>query len=58
MESCWRSRQAAIPTLEVETTQEPSIYRHVFEIELAGKYPDTLRLVMSSLSTRKEWIGI
>jgi MSHA biogenesis protein MshJ len=83
-----REVKPAIPREEGDTTGEPSIYRHVLEIELAGKYLDilaymqtleqldwkllwdeieivadehptvTLRLVMSTLSTRKEWIGI
>jgi MSHA biogenesis protein MshJ len=78
----------AIPREEGDTTKEPGIYRHVLEIELAGKYLDmlkymqtleqldwkllwdeieilseehptvTLRLVMSTLSTRKQWIEI
>jgi MSHA biogenesis protein MshJ len=83
-----REVKPAIPREEGDTTGEPGIYRHVLEIELAGKYLDilaymqtleqldwkllwdeieivadqhptvTLRLVMSTLSTRKEWIGI
>ena len=83
-----REVKPAIPREEGENTEEPSIYRHVLEIELAGKYADMLRymqtleqldwkllwdeieivgeeypaislkLVLSTLSTRKEWIGI
>jgi len=83
-----REVKPAIPREEGESTEEPAIYRHVLEIELAGKYTDileymqtleqldwkllwdeieifseehpeiTLKLVMSTLSTRKEWIGI
>jgi hypothetical protein len=37
MESCWRSRQAAIPRQESETTEEQRIYRHVLELEVADK---------------------
>jgi hypothetical protein len=83
-----REVRPAIPREEGEGTEEPSIYRHVLEIVLAGKYADmlgymqtleqlgwkllwdeikivgeeyptiTLTLVLSTLSTRKEWIGI
>ncbi|MCP4767036.1 MAG: hypothetical protein GY875_12275 [Gammaproteobacteria bacterium] len=83
-----REVKPAIPREEGDTTEEPGIYRHVLEIELAGKYLDmlgymqtleqldwkllwdefeilseerptvTLRLVMSTLSTRKQWIEI
>jgi MSHA biogenesis protein MshJ len=83
-----REVKPAIPRQEGETSEEPGIYRHVLEIELAGKYLDmlsymqtleqldwkllwdefeiiseehptvTLRLVMSTLSTRKQWIEI
>jgi MSHA biogenesis protein MshJ len=83
-----RNVTPAIPRIEGEETGEPGIYRHILEIELAGKYVDilkymqtlealdwkllwdeielrsdehqqiTLTLVMSTLSTRKEWIGI
>lgn len=83
-----REVRPAIPREEGASTEEPGIYRHVLEIELAGKYADilgymqtleqlewkllwdeieivgekhptiTLKLVLSTLSTRKEWIGI
>lgn len=83
-----REVKPAIPRVDGEGVGEPGIYRHVLEIELAGKYVDivsymqtlegldwkllwdeieihsdehpqiTLTLVMSTLSTRKEWIGI
>jgi len=83
-----REVKPAIPREEGDTTEEPGLYRHVLEIELAGKYLDmlsymqtleqldwkllwdefeilseehptvTLRLVMSTLSTRKQWIEI
>ncbi len=83
-----RDVRPAIPREEGENTGEPAIYRHVLEIELAGKYADmlgymrtleqldwkllwdeievigeeyptiTLKLVLSTLSTRKEWIEI
>jgi MSHA biogenesis protein MshJ len=83
-----REVKPAIPRVEGEGSGEPGIYRHVLEIELAGKYADIvnymqtlegldwkllwdeievksdehprimLTLVMSTLSTRKEWIGI
>lgn len=83
-----RDVRPAIPQVEADGTEEPGIYRHVLEIELAGKYADmleymqtlerldwkllwdeieivgedyptiTLKLVLSTLSTRKEWIGI
>ncbi len=84
-----REVKAAIPQDDVsEPAEEPAIFRHVLEIELAGKYIDildyaqsleqldwkllwdeidivseeypetTVKLVMSTLSTRKEWVGI
>jgi hypothetical protein len=83
-----REVRPAIPREEGESTEELSIYRHVPEIELAGKYADMLgymqtleqlgwkllwdeikivgeeyptitpTLVLSTLSTRKAWIGI
>ncbi len=83
-----REVRPAILREEDDTTEEPGIYRHVIEIELAGKYLDmlrymqtleqldwkllwdefeilgeeyptiTLKLVMSTLSTRKQWIEI
>ncbi len=78
----------AIPPVNEEDTAEPGIYRHVLEIEFAGKYLDILKymqklealdwkllwdeieilsdehpivsvkVVISTLSTRKEWVGI
>ena len=83
-----REVRPALPNVEDESDEAAGIYRHVLEMELAGKYRDvlgymqnleqldwkllwdeieivsekhptiTLRLVMSTLSTRKEWIGI
>ena len=84
-----REVKPAIPPANPEDPQEePSIYRHVLEIEFAGKYLDILayvqtlegldwkllwdeieiktdeypkivvKLVISTLSTRKEWVGI
>jgi MSHA biogenesis protein MshJ len=84
-----REVRPAIPVAKSEQgVAEPTIYRHVLEIELAGSYLDILRymqslealdwkllwdeidivseehpklkvkLVMSTLSTRKEWVGI
>ena len=83
-----REVRPAIPREVGESTEEPGIYRHVLEIELAGKYADmlgymqtleqldwkllwdeieivgegyptiTLKLVLSTLSTRKVWIEI
>ena len=83
-----RDVRPAIRRVEGEEAGQPSIYRHVMEMELAGKYVDILKymqtlegldwkllwdeieivsedhpqirltLVMSTLSTRKEWIGI
>ncbi len=83
-----REVRPAIARVDGEETGEPGIYRHVLEIELAGKYVDILRymqtlenldwkllwdeieiegenhpevkltLVLSTLSTGKEWIGI
>jgi MSHA biogenesis protein MshJ len=83
-----REVKPAIPRDEGEAAEAPEVYRHVLEIELAGKYLDVLRymqnleqldwkllwdeieihsedyptitlsLVISTLSTRKEWIEI
>lgn len=83
-----REVKPAIPLAEGETAEQTSIYRHVLEIEFAGKYLDilrymqtlealdwkllwdeieiqsaeyptvTLKVVISTLSTRKEWVGI
>ena len=84
-----REVKPAIPPADPEDPQEePSIYRHELEIELAGKYLDILaymqtledldwkllwdeieinsdeypavvvKLVISTLSTRKEWVGV
>jgi len=83
-----REVKPAIPSLNEDETEEPGIYRHVLEIELAGKYLDilkymqtlesldwkllwdeivihsdehpkvTVKVAISTLSTRKEWVGI
>ena len=84
-----REVRAAIPPLDPEQpAEEAGIYRHVLELQFAGKYLDILgymqamealdwkllwdeieiiseehprvvvKLVMSTLSTRKEWVGI
>ena len=83
-----REVKPAIPPINEEEAEEPGIYRHVLEIEFAGKYLDILRymenleqldwkllwdeieiasdeypnvtvkVVISTLSTRKEWVGI
>ena len=83
-----REVQPAIPSLNEEATEEPGLYRHVLEIEFAGKYLDILKymqtlelldwkllwdeieihsdeypkvivkVAISTLSTRKEWVGI
>ncbi|MBT8434146.1 MAG: hypothetical protein KJN95_05770 [Gammaproteobacteria bacterium] len=83
-----REVKPAIPPINEEEVEEPGIYRHVLEIEFAGKYLDILRymqkleqldwkllwdeieiaseeypnvtvkVVISTLSTRKEWVGI
>ena len=83
-----REVKPAIPSLNEEETEEPGIYRHVLEIELAGQYLDILKymqtlesldwkllwdeieihsvehpkvivkVAISTLSTRKEWVGI
>jgi len=84
-----REVKPAIPSVNPdEPPQEPGIYRHVLEIEFAGKYLDILRymqslesldwkllwdeieiisdeyprvtvkVVISTLSTRKAWVGI
>ncbi len=84
-----REVRPAIPRDDAEdSSQEPSIYRHVLEIEFAGGYLEileymrvleaidwkllwdeieinsdeypraTVKLVISTLSTRKEWVGI
>ena len=83
-----REVKSAIPSLNEDETEEPGIYRHVLEIELAGKYLDilkymqtlesldwkllwdeieihsdehprvTVKVAISTLSTRKEWVGI
>ena len=83
-----REVKPAIPPINEEEVEEPGIYRHVLEIEFAGKYLDilkymqklelldwkllwdeieiasdeypnvTVKVVISTLSTRKEWVGI
>lgn len=84
-----REVRPAIPLAEgEEETREPGIYRHVLELEYAGKYLDilqymralealdwkllwdeieivseeypgvTVKVVISTLSTQKEWVGI
>jgi len=84
-----REVKAAIPPVDPEApAEEPGIYRHVLELQFAGKYLDILqymrsmealdwkllwdeiemdsdehprvvvKLVMSTLSTRREWVGI
>jgi MSHA biogenesis protein MshJ len=84
-----REVKAAIPSVDPEQpADEAGIYRHVLELQFAGKYLDILRymqsmealdwkllwdeieiisdehpkvtvkVVMSTLSTRKEWVGI
>ncbi len=83
-----REVKPAIPPVDPEQPGEPGIYRHVLEIEFAGRYLDILRymqtlealdwkllwdeidinsdeypevivkVVISTLSTRKEWVGI
>ncbi|MCP4979688.1 MAG: hypothetical protein GY935_04245 [Gammaproteobacteria bacterium] len=83
-----REVKPAIPAVNEEDTEEPGIYRHVLEIEFAGKYLDilqymqklealdwkllwdeieivsddhptvTVKVAISTLSTRKEWVGI
>ncbi len=83
-----REVKPAIPPINEEEVEEPGIYRHVLEMEFAGKYLDILRymqnlelldwkllwdeidiesdeypkvtvkVVISTLSTRKEWVGI
>ncbi|MEM7565173.1 MAG: hypothetical protein AAF353_19345 [Pseudomonadota bacterium] len=85
-----REVRPAIPPVEGEQEAEsdPGIYRHVLEIEFAGKFLDimrymqemegldwkllwdeidiqsaehpriTVKVVISTLSTRKEWVGI
>jgi len=83
-----REVKPAIPSFDEEETEEPGLYRHVLEIEFAGKYLDilkymqtlelldwkllwdeieiygdeypksTVKLAISTLSTRKEWVGI
>lgn len=83
-----REVKPAIPVAEGEEAEQPGIYRHVLEIEFAGKYLDilsymktlealdwkllwdeieivsdehpmvTFKVVISTLSTRKEWVGI
>lgn len=83
-----REVKPAIPPIDEEEIDEASIYRHVLEIEFAGKYLDilkymqklealdwkllwdeielesdeypnvTVKVVISTLSTRKEWVGI
>ncbi|MBT8437948.1 MAG: hypothetical protein KJP11_11285 [Gammaproteobacteria bacterium] len=83
-----REVKPAIPPINEEEVEEPGIYRHVLEIEFAGKYLDILRymqkleqldwkllwdeieiaseeypnvtvkVVISTLSTRKEWVGV
>ncbi len=83
-----REVKPAIPPAEGEEPQEPSIYRHVLELEYAGRYLDilqymralealdwkllwdeieivsqeypevTVKVVISTLSTQKEWVGI
>jgi MSHA biogenesis protein MshJ len=83
-----REVKPAIPLLDEVENEVPGIYRHVLEIEFAGKYLDILRymqtlesldwkllwdeieihsdehpkatvkVAISTLSTRKEWVGI
>ena len=83
-----REVKPAIPSLNEEEAEEPGLYRHVLEIEFAGKYLDilkymqslelldwkllwdeieihsdenskvTVKVAISTLSTRKEWVGI
>lgn len=83
-----REVKPAIPSLNEEDAEEPGLYRHVLEIEFAGKYLDilkymqslelldwkllwdeieihsdenskvTVKVAISTLSTRKEWVGI
>ncbi|MDH3633130.1 MAG: hypothetical protein OES20_00345 [Gammaproteobacteria bacterium] len=83
-----REVKPAIPPINEEEVDEVSIFRHVLEIEFAGKYLDilkymqklealdwkllwdeielasdeypnvTVKVVISTLSTRKEWVGI
>lgn len=83
-----REVKPAIPTEDEAEADEAGIYRHVLEIEFAGKYLDILRymqtlealdwkllwdeieivageypqvsvkVVISTLSTRKEWVGV
>lgn len=83
-----REVKPAIPSLDEEEPAAPGLYRHVLEIEFAGKYLDILRymqtlesmdwkllwdeieihsddhpkttvkVAISTLSTRKEWVGI
>ncbi len=84
-----REVKPAIPPADPDDeSEEPSIYRHVLEIEFAGGYLEileymrvleaidwkllwdeieinsdeypraTVKLVISTLSTRKEWVGI
>lgn len=84
-----REVKPAIPPADSEASgEEPSIYRHVLEIEFAGGYLEILeymrvleaidwkllwdeieinsdeyprarvKLVISTLSTRKEWVGV
>ena len=83
-----REVKPAIPQENGAESTDPGIYRHVLEIEFAGKYLDILRymqtlealdwkllwdeieitseafpgatvkVVISTLSTRKEWVGI
>jgi MSHA biogenesis protein MshJ len=83
-----REVRSAIPPLDEAEPTAPGLYRHVLEIEFAGKYLDILRymqtlesldwkllwdeieiqsdehprttvkVAISTLSTRKEWVGI
>lgn len=83
-----REVKPAIPPVDEEEVDEAGIYRHVLEIEFAGKYLDilkymqnlealdwkllwdeiellseeypnvTVKVVISTLSTRKEWVGV
>ena len=83
-----REVNQAIPSIDEDDNEAPGIYRHVLEIEFAGKYLDILRymqtlesldwkllwdeieinsdeypkttvkVAISTLSTRKEWVGI
>jgi MSHA biogenesis protein MshJ len=83
-----REVKPAIPSFDEEAAAAPGLYRHVLEIEFAGKYLDILRymqtlesldwkllwdeieihsdefpkatvkVAISTLSTRKEWVGI